>query len=250
MLPFHSGSAADESLVSGIWDDTRQALSANPQLVVLGPHTSQELAERGTRTARKAADYFLEGHVQSAGSRIRVNVSLTRSSDGVQIWSETFDRPLDDIFAVQSAIAAEIEGHIRGRLAQRGGIRPENIATSGEVYALYSDATAKLRDGSYQDGYDAYRQLQQVVNKDPNYAPGWAALSIAGWYTIYDTDDAPVPRDLSEAQARRAIAAGPQPCPGACGARACAAAGTGSAGRASPSAGARSEQYPGANLAD
>src|SRR5207244_2091253 len=108
---------------------------------------------------------------------IRVSADLVRTKDGEQLWSQDFDRKLDDVFALQSEIAGEIEGRIRGRLAEKGGKLPEHIATSGEVYALYSDARAKVRSRDYRLYPAAAGQLQQVVKLDPNFAPGWATLS-------------------------------------------------------------------------
>ena len=143
VLPFESLDKRDESLVAGIWEDTRQAIGRNPQLLVLGPNTAEEIAEKGGKSAAKLADYLVEASVRSSGDRIRVSANLVRTDDGTEIWSKSFERRLDDVFQLQQEIAGEIEGHIRGRLADRGGVQPENIATSGEVYALYSEARDK-----------------------------------------------------------------------------------------------------------
>jgi adenylate cyclase len=177
VLPFRSLDARDQSLVAGIWEDTRTTIGRNPQLVVLGPNSSEQIAEKGESAARKAADYVLEASVRTAGDRIRVSANLVRTRDGEQLWSQDFDRKLDDVFALQSAIAREIEGRIRGRLAEKGGKLPEHIATSGEVYALYSDARAKVRKRDVNLYSSAREQLEQVVRMDPNFAPGWATLS-------------------------------------------------------------------------
>jgi adenylate cyclase len=178
VLPFRSLDAQDASLVAGIWEDTRTAIGRNPQLVVLGPNSVQTLAEKGDQAARKAADYIVEASVRSAGDRIRVSAALVRTKDGEQVWSQDFDRKLDDVFALQSDIAGEIEGRIRGRLAKKGGTTPEHIATSGEVYALYNDARTKIRKRAGPEDYTvAHTELEQVLKMDPNFAPAWAALA-------------------------------------------------------------------------
>jgi TolB-like protein len=180
VLPFKTFDARDESLVAGMWEDTRHAIGRNPQLVVLGPNTAQELGEKGEAAARRAADYLLQASVRTAGDRIRVSADLVRTRDGEQIWSQDFDRKLDDVFALQSEIAREIEGRIRGRLAKKGGRNPEHIATSGEAYALYSEARAIIRRRDF-DSYPVARdQLRQVLKMDPNFAPAWASLSQIG----------------------------------------------------------------------
>ncbi len=204
VLPFESLDQRDASLVAGIWEDTRQALSRNPRLLVLGPNTSQKLAEQ-SETAGRAADYLVEASVRSAGVRIRVSASLVRTDDNAQMWSESFERRLDDVFQLQQQIAGEIEGRIRGRLANRGGTLPEHIVTSGEVYALYSEARASIRNRRMAEYGKAYAQLKEVVRLDPNFAPGWATLSVAEAFGFVDEDGG----NSAEANARRAIALAP-----------------------------------------
>lgn len=200
VLPFESLDNRDESLVAGIWEDTRQALSRNPQLLVLGPNTAEEIAKEGSRSARKLADYLVEASIRSVGDRIRVSANLVRTEDGSELWNKNFDRRLDDVFAMQSEIAGEIEGHIRGRLAKQGGVLPENIATSGEVYALYSDARMKIRKRQGAKYAEARKQLVQVVRMDPNFAPGWATLAVIKQFEAEGT---------AQADARRAISLAP-----------------------------------------
>jgi adenylate cyclase len=206
VLPFRTLDSRDASLVAGMWEDTRQAIGRNPQLVVLGPNTAEQLAEKGEGAAKKAADYLLQASVRTAGDRIRVSADLVRTKDGEQLWSQDFDRKLDDVFALQSEIAREIEGRIRGRLAMKGGKVPEHIATSADVYALYNDARAKLRQRDYGPLAIAARQeLEQVVKMDPNFAPGWAALSQASGMTVPSQRNWQIANPLPEQYARRAI---------------------------------------------
>ena len=206
VLPFKSLDARDASLVAGIWEDTRQAISRNPQLLVLGPNTSEELAGKGNQATRKAADFLIEANVRSVGDRIRVSANLVRTKDGAQVWSQNFDRRLDDVFALQSEMARQIEGHIRGRLAEGGGVKPENIATSGEVYALYSDARTKIRKRQVRNYDQVYAQLQQVVRMDPNFAPGWATLAVVKKLGAFGGD---ISVSTAESDARHAIALAP-----------------------------------------
>ena len=211
VLPFESIDRRDASLVAGIWEDTRQAIGRNPQLRVLGPNTVREIADKGSGKARQLADYLVEASVRSTGDRIRVSADLVRTADGTEIWNKNFDGRLDDVFALQSEIAGEIEGYVRGRLAKRGGVKPENIATSGEVYALYSDARAKIRKRDSLRFEEARDQLRQVVKMDPNFAPGWAALSVAEQFYGPSVMEGKVGFDpqIAETHARRAIALAP-----------------------------------------
>ena len=204
VLPFRALDPQHASFVDGIWEDTRQAIGRNPQIVVLGPRTAQQLATRSDQAARRAADYLLEASVRTAGDRVRVNAELIRTKDGEQIWSQDLDRKLSDVFVLQSEIASEIEGRIRGRLAEKGGVRPQHIATSSEVYTLYSDARAKVRTRDQGLIKSAYAELKQVVSADPNFAPAWAELVEAGW-TLYPSVRDKQITDHQEEYARKAI---------------------------------------------
>jgi adenylate cyclase len=205
VMPFRSLAAGDESLVAGIWEDTRTAIGQNPQLIVLGPNTVEELAKKDEAATKRAADYLLQASVRTVGDRIRVSTDLVRTKDGQQLWSQDFDRKLDDVFALQSEIADEIEGRIRGRLAEKGGTVPEHIATSGDVYALYSDARAKIRKRDYgPEAKDGRDELLRVVKLDPNFAPGWATLAIADRMALPSQKDWRT-TDNSEAYARKAL---------------------------------------------
>lgn len=205
VLPFKSLDARDESLVAGMWEDTRQAIGRNPQLVVLGPNSAEELARKQSSSLKRAADYLVQATVRTAGDRIRVSTDLVRTSDGVQLWSQDFDAKVDDLFALQGDIAREIEGRIRGRLAERGGVKPEHIATSGELYAIYSDARVKIRKEDAELYANAQDELREVVRRDPNFAPAWAALAML--YKIMPASVGDQGFDPADAEkyARRAI---------------------------------------------
>ena len=149
VLPFKTLSAQDEILADGLWEDTRQALSRNTQLRIIGRQSVAAMAEGKLEPqkyrSRLGVRYLLDSTVRRAGNRVRVTVNLVRTDDGAQIWSHSFEQELDDIFKLQREIASEIEGRIRGRLAVGGGVHARNIATSGAVYLLFSEARAALR---------------------------------------------------------------------------------------------------------
>ena len=213
VLPFKTLSAADETLAYGLWEDTREALSRNPQLRIIGRQSAEAMAneklEPEKYRSRLGVAYLLDGTVRRAGNRVRVSVNLVRTKDGAQLWSATLDRNLDDIFKLQSEVANEIEGRIRGRLAAGGGVKPVNIATSGAVYLIYSEARAALRTRDNSKFVDAQRQLKQAVRMDPNFAPAWATLAVAErLQQPLASNDQPTGNG-AEAYARRAITLAP-----------------------------------------
>lgn len=218
VLPFKSLSPGDENLVFGIWEDTRQALSRNPQLRVIGRQSAEALAKQNLEPRQYRSkldiDYLLDGNMRRAGERVRVSISLVRTSDGVEIWNDTLERSIDYMFKLQAEVAGEIEGRIRGRLATGGGIKADNIATSGAVYLLYSEARANLLKRGTNINI-AHRQLKQAVEMDPNFAPAWASLAVAERLfapttreDVYKIKD-PKLHGQAEAFARRAITLAP-----------------------------------------
>jgi TolB-like protein/tetratricopeptide (TPR) repeat protein len=183
VLPFRNLTSGDANLVDAIWDDTRGALAHNPNLRVLGRTTVESLASShddaaGFRTKAGAA-YLLDGAVQRSGDRVQINLSLVRTADGVEVWSDRLGGPLDDVLAFEDRIASEVEGRIRGRVAPNRGIKAENIATTGEVYAIFAEARAKVRQREGSSISSAIELLRRAVALDPNYAPAWAELGVA-----------------------------------------------------------------------
>jgi TolB-like protein len=183
VLPFRAVNPADANLVDAIWDDTRGAVSRNPNLRVLGRQAMEALAKKDLTPAdyrRKThADYLLDGSIQHVGDQVQMKLSLTRTMDGAEIWADTIGGKLDDVFAFQQRIAREVEGRIRGRVAPGGGVTSRNIATSGEVYSLFADARAKMRQRNPQSVHEAVPILKKALALDPNYAPAWAELGVA-----------------------------------------------------------------------
>jgi TolB-like protein/tetratricopeptide (TPR) repeat protein len=211
VLPFRSLSPTDTNLVDAIWDDTRGAISRNPNLRVLGRQTVETLAKNDLDPAgyreKVGADYLLDGNVQHSGERIVMNVSLVRTKDGAEVWNDKIATKVDDIFAVQSRIASDVEGKIRGRVAPGGGVTAKNIATSGEVYSLYAEARAKMRERSSAAAFDARNLLKKAIAMDPNYAPAWADLGQISGMGISRRPDFPpsVQREEAMRDLKRAL---------------------------------------------
>lgn len=182
VLPFRAQSPADTSLVDGIWDDTRGALGHNPNLRVIGRESMEALSGKALQPddyrRMTGADYLLGGSVEHVGDQVQMKLNLTRTRDGVEVWSDRIGGKLDDVFALQARIAEEVEGRIRGRVAPGGGKVAANIATSAEVYAIYAQARTKLRARG-PSAREAIPLLKRAVAMDSNYAPAWADLAEA-----------------------------------------------------------------------
>ncbi|HET8750531.1 MAG TPA: TIR domain-containing protein [Sphingomicrobium sp.] len=200
VLPFRALNPADANLVDAIWDDTRGAIGRNPNLRVIGRNALESLADkhldpRGYRR-KLAADYLLNGSVEHVGDQVQIKLSLVRTEDAAEVWSDRVGGRLDDVFAFQQRIAQEVEGRIRGRVAPGGGTTAQNIATSGEVYALYADARALFRKRDSESAHAAIALLKKAVALDPNYAPAWALLGqITGMGLTRTADTGPAQQE-------------------------------------------------------
>ena len=121
----------------------------------------------------------LEGSLRRSGNRVRITAQLIKAADGSHLWSETFDRQVDDIFKVQDDIAAAVTRSLEVRLLpehESAGARTSNP----EAYRLYvigrQAARTAVSDADFQRAIDV---LERGVNLDPGYAPAQALLGTA-----------------------------------------------------------------------
>ncbi|MCH7666116.1 MAG: tetratricopeptide repeat protein [Acidobacteria bacterium] len=122
---------------------------------------------------------LLEGSVRKAGNRVRITARLVNSADGLQLWSKTYDRELEDIFAVQEEIARSLVGALKGsflgeneRLTQ---VRGQNAA----AYNAYLQGRYFLERRSEEDVRKALDYFRDALTLDPGYALAWTGLSSA-----------------------------------------------------------------------
>jgi serine/threonine protein kinase/tetratricopeptide (TPR) repeat protein len=162
---------------------------------------------------------IVEGSVRRAGNRVRISVQLVKVADGYHLWSETYDRTLDDIFAVQDDIAQSVVKELRGALL---GAEPDS-KTSGEVRAevaaaargrgVNAEAHRLYLQGAYlcdrlvrDDVETGIRHLKRALELDPQYAQAWARLARAYWSQAgYGWTELREGRDRAWAAATRAI---------------------------------------------
>jgi len=127
---------------------------------------------------------LLEGSVRKAGNRLRITAQLVAVSDGSHIWSERYDRDLDDVFAVQDEIAMAIVEKLRGHLTPREAKRltsPRQVDPEArEAYLrarhyVRRHIVSMLRRPDEQER--AVELLREAIDRDPTYAPSWAGLA-------------------------------------------------------------------------
>jgi TolB-like protein len=168
---------ANDYFADGLTDEIIRNLSIIDGLAVRS-QTSSFVFKGKPRSVREAgkqlgADYILEGSVLRAGQRLRINAQLVRVPDDLPLWSGKYDRELTDIFAVQEEISRGIVNSLRLKLG-RGRRRYE---TSAEAYDLYLRARALEIQGGLHNWNQSIGPFEQVISKDPSFAPAYAGLA-------------------------------------------------------------------------
>jgi len=118
--------------------------------------------------------YVLEGSVRRSGNQVRVTAQLIQAADGFHVWSAAYDRELDDIFAIQDEIAADVVKQLRITLL---GDAPKSRKTEPEAYALYLRSIQLTRQGTRRGFEESDSLLRRVLQIDPAFAPAWDGLA-------------------------------------------------------------------------
>ncbi|MEJ2513595.1 MAG: tetratricopeptide repeat protein [Gammaproteobacteria bacterium] len=128
---------------------------------------------------------ILEGSVRRQGDRVRITAQLIQASDGFHLWSETYDREMDDIFAIQDEISEAVASALRvtllGDPAGSGSpnAAPGDRSIDPEVYSRFIAAKARIGTRDPQKVLEAVGILKEVTEQAPGFAPGYAALAVA-----------------------------------------------------------------------
>jgi adenylate cyclase len=209
VLPFEnlSDDKGNAYFSDGITEEILNALAQIPNLKVAARRSAfqfkgKDLDLRKIGQALGVA-HILEGSLQKAGDQVRINVQLVDAQNGVQAWSEKFDRKLDNVFAVEDEIAKAIATKLRVQLTGGAGQPLVGDSTNNpQAHELYLRGLTLLaaRGPGLREADDSF---QQAVKLDPNYAQAWGALAITDLllpaYGL-DSFDASLPRAESAAQ--------------------------------------------------
>ena len=180
VLPFEDISPDGDQayLAHGIADELRLELQHLEGLRVAGRTSSNAYAQEDRNDIGEILDVetILEGSVRKEGGNVRITVQLTDAADGFTIWADSFDRNLDEIFAMQEEIATSVAGSLGVRLGV-GGVNDFQGAGTQNVEAYEAYLQAQSKDFTSAGIRDAKRLLERALELDPHYAVAWSRLA-------------------------------------------------------------------------
>jgi TolB-like protein/Flp pilus assembly protein TadD len=205
VLPFvdMSEKKDQEFFADGMAEEIIDLLARSPDLRVPARTSSFYFKGRQTTIADIAktlgVEHVLEGSVRKSGKMLRVTVQLIRVDSGYHVWSQTYDRKLDDIFKVQDEIANTVVKELKASLSQNDLLRAPPTQNS-DAYTLYLEAKSLFRRGEPGDYQSAYEHLQQALILDPHFANAWSEIA---WIRVRQLrlDLIPFPQANREAHA-------------------------------------------------
>jgi TolB-like protein len=180
VLPFVNMSADKEQeyFADGISEELLNLLAQIPELRVIARTSSFAFKGKDvgiTEIAEKlGVTHVLEGSVRESGGTLRITAQLIRTSDSSHLWSETYDRQMTDVFAIQDEIAAAVVDQLKIRLL---GAAPKSRVTDPKAYALFLQARSighEYTPAAFERSISLY---QQALALDPAYTAAWEGLA-------------------------------------------------------------------------
>jgi adenylate cyclase len=181
VLPFvnMSSDAEQEYFSDGISEELLNLLAGIPELRVISRSSAFSFKDQNLEIPeigkRLNVAHILEGSVRKAGNRVRITAQLIEARSDTHLWSETYDRTLDDIFAVQDEIAATVVEQLKITLL---GAAPKVQETDPEAYALFLQARYLGHQITPESLEQANALLERALAIDPGYAAAWSGLAV------------------------------------------------------------------------
>jgi len=219
VLPFASlsGDKNDAYFADGVQDQILTNLAKVSDLKVIS-HTSVRQYETGAeRNIREigrqlGVAYIVEGSVQRARDRLRINATLIDARTDTHVWAETYDRTAADLFAIQSELAQSIVTQLKARLSPRQKAEIEERPTQDlDAFELYVQAKAII--DSYINATDvraallqALKSLDEAIKRDPNFVSAYCYAARANdLLFFFDLDPTPDRISLADAAVKAAL---------------------------------------------
>ncbi|UCH41332.1 MAG: adenylate class-3/4/guanylyl cyclase [Gammaproteobacteria bacterium] len=215
ILPFKNMSSDPENdfFAEGIGEEIMTILGRYGEIVLAARgsahEVSSETSDPGEAANRLGVNYALSGSVRRAGDRVRIVATLVDGESGRQVWSETYDHVLDDIFEVQDEVAQKIVATLVGKI-ERADLE-RSLHKEADLSAYECVLRGRHYFGDWKGGEEDIRRSREMFEKaielDPRYAAAYSGLASAihqqcryGW-----TDDPDAAADKCIELARKAI---------------------------------------------
>ena len=221
VMPFvnMSSDKEQEYFSDGMTEEILNALANVPNLAVTA-RTSVFSLKGQNKDIREigkllGVSYVLEGSVRKAGDQVRITAQLIRTDNGFHLWSETYDRKLENVFDMQAELAGAIAKALELPLGLGGDAALVSERSSDQqAYAMYLQARAayRARGDGVKKSIELYRE---ALKRDPKFAPAWAglasSLAVLPWYVSDAAERENTPAFMREAEAagKQAIALSP-----------------------------------------
>lgn len=182
VLPLASigGDEEQRVLADGLSENLITTLSQFEGLKVIGRSSSfrfRDGKEDGKAIGAKLGiSHLVEGSVQRAGDRLRIGIEVVRADDGVTVWTQRFDRPYQDLFALQDEVALAVAGALQVKLLHgMPGAVETGRPVSGKLaaYDAYLHGTQRMG----RDDAQAIERFTEATRLDPDYAQAWSWLA-------------------------------------------------------------------------
>jgi TolB-like protein len=227
VLPFvnMSSDPEQEYFSDGLSEELLNRLAQNKQLRVAARTSSfqfkgqnQDIGEIGRQLK---VDHVLEGSVRKAANRLRITAQLIQVDSGYHLWSETYEREINDIFAIQDDIALAITNALEAELGATTAATEVRPTDNLEAYQAYLQARFYLAKRGGANMLKAHELFEQAVSLDPTFSKAWSGLAYnyallpgyhsaiteqQAWETVKIATDRAIQLDPDNAEAYAALA--------------------------------------------
>ncbi len=218
VLPFvnMSPDQDQEYFADGLSEELLNLLTQLPQLRVIARTSSFSFKGKDADIAEIAQKlnvaHVLEGSVRRSGDTLRITAQLVRASDSSRLWSQTYERPMTDVFKVQDEIAAAVVTQLQVKLLD---VVPRAQVTDPRAFVLFLQARQMMRQGTVVAAdKSAMALLKEALALDPGYAAAWTSLAVIYANSAGDGEDTYAENlRLSRAAIGKALAIDPQYAP-------------------------------------
>ena len=192
VLPFDnmSGDPAQDYLADGISENIIDALSRISRLFVIARNSTFTYKGQPVKVQQVSEElgvrYVLEGSVQRSGSHLRITAQLIDAIKGNHIWSEKYDRKLNNLFALQDEVTKQIVTALNVKLTQGEQARLAAKGTDNlEAYLKFMQAREYTIRHNIESNASAQQLAQEAIGLDPNYASAYRVLGVTHMHDIF-----------------------------------------------------------------